>query len=158
LNYLVNGFNATAAYAAAYPKATRRTARQEGYRFLTFPDVRRFIWSRLEQAWKDRQMSGDEALGRVAMDARADMRMLFDAKGEALLPHEWPDDITNSVESFERSPNGHVKFKLASKSAARRTILEQTGKLKSPLEGGMAALARAIRGDRGLQEDEDDAG
>ena len=32
-------------------------------------------------------MSGDEALGRVAMDARADTRLLFDEKGDLLNPH-----------------------------------------------------------------------
>jgi hypothetical protein len=40
---------------------------------------------------------------------------------------------------------------------ARRTMLEQTGKLKAPLEGGISALARALRADLGLDENAADA-
>jgi len=50
-------------------------------------------------------------------------------------------------------PGGGFRVKLASKGAARRTILEQTGQLKGPLEGGVDALVRAIRGDLGEDED-----
>jgi hypothetical protein len=57
-----------------------------------------------------------------------------------------------SVEAIELKPDGAMKVKLASKSAARRTILEQIGKLKSPLEGGISVLAKARRGDLGLDD------
>jgi ubiquinone/menaquinone biosynthesis C-methylase UbiE len=39
--------------------------------------------------------------------------------------------------------DGGIKVKLAGKTMARRTILEHTGKLKSPLDGGQKAT-RAI--------------
>ena len=73
-------------------------------------------------------MSGDEALARVAQDARADIRQLFDEQGNILLPHLWPDELANSVEAVDVKAG---KVKLASKSTARRIILEQTGKLKT---------------------------
>lgn len=97
-------------------------------------------------------MDGDEALARVALDARADPRKLFGQDGKILPPAQWTDEIANSVEAFELKADGAVKVKLASKTMARRTILEQTGKLKSPLEGGISALARALRGDLGLDD------
>ena len=65
--------------------------------------------------------TGDEALARVAGDARSDIRMLFNAKGALLNPHEWPDEIAHSVEAVDLTSG---KVKLASKSNARRTILE----------------------------------
>ena len=63
------------------------------------------------------------------MDARADIRMLFDEHGCLLKPHEWPDEIANSIEAVDLKTG---KVKLASKLTARRIILEQTGKLKAP--------------------------
>jgi len=98
------------------------------------------------------QMDGDEALARVALDARADITELFDDNGKMLPPKQWPAHLRNSIEAFELKPDGGEKVKLDSKTAARRTILDQTGKLKSPLEGGISALARALRGDLGLDD------
>jgi hypothetical protein len=54
---------------------------------------------------------------------------LFDEQGNILLPHLWPDELANSVEAVDVKAG---KVKLASKSTARRIILEQTGKLKAP--------------------------
>jgi hypothetical protein len=124
----------------------------EGSRTLAKPCIRAFVDQQLRTRWKALHMDGDEALMRVALDARADPRRLFGPDGKMLRPSEWPDDITNSVEALELKVDGGIKVKFASKTMARRTILELTGKLKSPLEGGMSALARALRGDLGLDE------
>ena len=43
LNYLANGFNATAAYKAAYPAASLRSARELGHRLLTKVDIKAFL-------------------------------------------------------------------------------------------------------------------
>ena len=88
---------------------------------------------------------------RVAVDARADPRRLFGPDGKMLRPSEWPDDIANSVEALELKADGGIKVKLASKTAARRTILEHTGKLKAPLEAGLSRLERALRADLGYR-------
>ncbi len=129
LEYVCNGFNATAAYRAAHPNVTYATARMEGSRCLAHPCVRAFLDPQLQSRWKALQPDGDEALGRIALDARADLRLLFDEKGELLKPHEWPDDIANSIESVELRADGGVKVRLTGKLTARRIILEQTGKL-----------------------------
>ena len=145
VEYLSNGFNATAAYRAAHPNVTYATARMEGSRCLAHPCVRAFLDPQLQSRWKALQMDGDEALGRIALDARADLRRLFDEKGALLKPHEWPDDIANSIESVELRADGGVKVKLTGKLTARRIILEQTGKLKPSIANGVDAVAEAIR-------------
>jgi hypothetical protein len=85
-------------------------------------------------------MTGDEALARVAGDARADIRMLFDTTGNLKKPHEWPDEIADSVEQVDLAGG---KVKLASKSNARRTILEVTGKVKG--ESSVDQLVEAMK-------------
>ena len=79
-------------------------------------------------------MSGDEALGRVAMDARAAIRLLFDEKGELLSPHDWPDSVAGCVKAIQHGPYG-LKITLVDPLVALRIILEQTGKLKSTGDG-----------------------
>jgi hypothetical protein len=154
LEYLANGYNATAAYRPVYPKCSQRTAEVNGSRLLRKAEVAAFIeWERRARV-KRLHMDADEALMRVSLDARADLRKLFDATGHLIEPQYWLDDIANSVESFERKKDGSFKVKLASKTMARRTILEQTGTLRSPVEGGMSALGRALRGDLGLDDGE----
>jgi hypothetical protein len=88
--------------------------------------------------------SGDEIA--VAMDARSDVRLLFNQKGELLHPKDWPDETANSVESVDFYDTSRVKrVRLGSKTMARRTILEQTGKLKGSTGTGLDALAEAMR-------------
>lgn len=132
---------------------TNNTARVEGHKTLTNPDIKAHLAKRLSEHWASIHMHGDEALGRVAMDARADLRLLFRDDGKLLDPKDWPHEIANSIESFEQFDNGRFKVKFVSKGAARRTILEQTGKLKQSLDGGLSALARAIREDLGEADD-----
>ena len=148
LHYLQNGLNATAAYRAAYPGVTGPTACTNAYRLLRNAEIRTFLTQELGDRWKALHMSGDEVVARVAMDARADPRLLLDERGKAVSPQNWPDEIANSVETLEFHENGAVKrVKFASKSAARRTILEMMGKLKPQAGESMDALAEAIRAD-----------
>jgi hypothetical protein len=94
-------------------------------------------------------MSGDEALGRVAMDARADVRKLFNPDTGKMLPvHLWPDDIAGSVRSIKGDA---VTF--TDPLAARRIILEHTGKLKTPA-ASILTLAKILAGD--FDEEKDD--
>lgn len=146
LNYLANGFNATAAYKAAYPAAKDHTARVDGCRLLAKANVKAFISQGLEDRWKARQISGDQALARVALDATSDLRDLYGADGQILPAHLWPDDLANSIEAIEHRADGGIRVKLVSKLGARRIILEQTGKLASAA-GGLDALAAALRED-----------
>ena len=93
LAYIANGFNATAAYQAAYPKVGAATAATNGYRLLRNADVVAFLEPELQARWRDQQMNGEEALARLATQARADVRQLFDRRGQLLPPHRWPDEM-----------------------------------------------------------------
>lgn len=155
LAWLANGGNAARAYLESHPRVTYGTAAVQGHRTLNRPNVRRYISSRQRQTWKQLRMSGDEALYRVALDARADLRGLFGDDGKMLDPHLWPDDLANSIEAVSIKEDGSISVKVASKATARRIILEQTGKLRSKLEDSMSAIAKALRRDLGKDEDED---
>jgi phage terminase small subunit len=130
LAYLTNGYNATQAYLSAHPDVKNPTARVEGHRDLTKPNIQRYLASKLGNRWKAWDMEAEEASARLAQDARADLRLLFDEDGALLDPKDWPDELANSIESYEAEKG---KVKLVSKLHARRTILELTGKLKNPL-------------------------
>jgi phage terminase small subunit len=156
LHYLANGFNATQAYLSAAPGVTKKTASVEGCRYLANPKIRAYISKQQKHRWKALQMGGDEALGRVALDARADPRLLFNGT-KLLSPADWPDEVANSIETVEFDEDGNLKrVRMVSKLAARRIVLEQTGKLRSKLEDTMSALAKALRRDLGKDEEADD--
>lgn len=138
--YLGNGARA---YADSHPDCKSYNAACVGASVaLRIPKVREKIDALRLARYKRMQMEGDEALALVAMDARADIRGLYDHDGKLLPPHLWPDDIAASVEAVD-VVNGKVK--LASKSAARRTVLEQTGRIKGVGEG-LDSLAKILAG------------
>ena len=111
---------------------TAATARTNGYRLLMDADIKAFLRTQIENGWTARQMAADHALALVAGDASADPRLLFNEKGQLLAVHDWPDELAASVEGLEFHENGAVKrVRFASKSAARRTILEVSGRIGS---------------------------
>jgi phage terminase small subunit len=129
LQYLTNGFNASAAYRVAHPNCkSEKASRVEGSRTLALPSVKSYLAERLADHWGAEHMSGDEALARVARHARADIRVLYNAKGELLPVSQWPDAIAGSVKSIKDGPYGKT-ITLESPLAAQRVILEVTGKL-----------------------------
>jgi hypothetical protein len=147
LCYVANGFNATAAYKAAYPGAGARSARELGHRLLTKVDINAFIAAQINGRWRELQMAADEALARVAMAARADIRLLFDKDGHVLPPHRWPDEIAGAVEMFHLNGGGRWVIRLVNKLAALRLVLESTGRLGRKASDNADALAEAIRSD-----------
>jgi|GEM_PF-6592103 phage terminase small subunit len=149
--YLSNGFNGAGAWRSLHADASFDTCRTEGSCTLAKPHVRAYVHRQVTKAFEAAGMSGAEALGRLAQDAKSDIRELFDEYGNPLPPQHWPETIASSVEAYERTKDG-FKVKLVSKLHARRTILELTGKLKSPLSEELSVLARALRGDLGLPE------
>ena len=86
-------------------------------------------------------MQGDEALGRVACDARADIRLLFGEDNTLLPVHAWPANVAQSVKSIRPGAFG-ISITMNDSLTARRVILEVTGKLKNPLngDGDLAAI------------------
>jgi hypothetical protein len=71
--------------------------------------------------------------------------MLFDEGGKMLPVHRWPDSIARSVKAIRPTPEGWA-VTLNDSLQARKLILEQTGKLKSPL-APIADLAKILAGD-----------
>lgn len=155
LEYLSNGLNAAKAYRAAHPKANANTSKVEGHRYLTKPNVSNFIRREQKARFRRLHMDGDETLARVALDARADLAELFDQQDKMLPPSKWPQSMRNSIEQITIRPDGTTSVKLASKTAARRTLLEQSGQLRTPLDAAMTALERALRQDLGDTDDDD---
>lgn len=136
--------NGQRAWMELHKDCTPKSAREQASRLLsTNLNVRRAVDAKREDRVKRLQLDGDYALGLVARDATADIRDLFDEDGNLLKPHEWPEGIADSVESIDYEKG---KIKLVSKHAARRMILEQTGKLKT-IPDSIDALAAAIRQD-----------
>lgn len=140
LNYRANGFNASAAYKAAHPGVTDGTARTEGHRTLTNPHVAGWLRKHVGERWQQWEMSGDEAIARIAMDGRADIRLLYGADGKLLPIHDWPDEVAQSVRSYDATTG---KITLNDSASARRVIGEHSGKLKNAA-GGLGSLAEIL--------------
>lgn len=141
--YDANGGNGTKAYRASHPENQSQQAAATGaHRLLINPQIAEELARLQEARFLRLQMTGDEALARVAMDARADIRELFDDEtGKLLPPHLWPDSIASSVKAVRADGSVTLNDSLA----ARRMILEQAGKLKNPL-GAVGELARLLAG------------
>jgi hypothetical protein len=145
--YLTNGFNGAAAWREVHPDSKALgAAGVNACRKLMTASVRARLLELLDDAfWKARQVSAEEVLARVGMDATANARLLVNEEtGAPLGLHELSDEILNSVEAVEFEGDKLKKVKLASKTIARRAILEIAGKVKGA-GGGMDELAAAMR-------------
>jgi len=151
--YDSNGGNGTRAYLAAYPEMTSAAvAASSAWRLLRNEKVRDSLAALRAARWKRLAMSGDEALALVALEARVDLRELFDEKGELLPVCAWPDSVACCVKAIRPGPFG-TTIVLTDPHAARRLILEQTGALKNPIVGAAASIAKILAGNF---SDEDD--
>lgn len=142
--YDANGGNGTRAYLAAHPNcSSRKAAAVEAGRILRKPNIQARLRERDEARWKRVGMTGDEAAALVAADARADIRELYDDRGNLLPMQAWPDSIARSVKAIRPGKDG-TSIVLNDSLAARRIILEQTGRLKQA--AGVGDLARLLAG------------
>jgi Terminase small subunit len=131
---------------AAYPTCkSRAAAAAAASRLLRIVKVKEAIDALAAARWKRLAMTGDEAAALVANDARADVRQLFDENSKLLPVRDWPDSIARSVKAIRPGPFG-TTIVLNDSLAARRIVLEQTGKLKTAVGGG-GDLARLLAGD-----------
>lgn len=141
LHYLANGYKAGPAYRASHPTCKSANAVWvNGHRMLRNAKVVAFISITLVAGWKRLQMDADEALARLSMDARADIRLLFGRDGKLLPPHTWPDSIAGSVKSFQIRKNGYGSVVLHDKLAALRLILQLHGRLNHTRRQSALAL------------------
>lgn len=133
-HYDANGGNGVRAWLSSHPHSRSVVAAaQSAYQALKKPQVAAAVVALAEARYARVAMTGEEAAHLVAGDARADLRELYDEKGAILPVHLWPDSIARSVKAFRSLPDGGAAVTLNDSLAARRLILEQTGKLKSPL-------------------------
>lgn len=145
--YDANGGNGTQAYLASHPDCKSQNAAAAcASRMLRNAKVRDQINQLAAARFKRLQMTGDEALALEALSARADIRELYDEHGKLLPIKDWPDTIARCVKSVRPGPFGDTII-LEDRHAARRVVLEATGKLKNPIAAGALSLARLLTGD-----------
>jgi hypothetical protein len=128
LEYLANGYNATAAYRSVHPKCSQRTAEVNGCRLLRKAEVQTFIEREQDERGKRLRMDGDEALIAISRMARSDLRKLF--RNNRLLPvSEWPEDIADCVKALKPTPFG-TSIVLHDKLKALELLAIASGALK----------------------------
>jgi phage terminase small subunit len=157
LEYLANGYNATAAYARAYPTASRKTAAVEGWRLLRSPALRNIIAHEERKRWKRIQMDGDEALALISEAARADIADCYGEDGTLLPVRQWPKRIRRSVRSIRPGPNGDT-VQLYDALRARELMAQSAGRLNpvGTIAASLATLAQLLTGTYDREEDTDD--
>jgi phage terminase small subunit len=129
LEYLANGYNATAAYRSVHPRCSQRTAEVNGSRLLRKAEVRAFIELEQKERKKRLRMDGDEALEGITRHARADIRRLF--KDGKLLPvDQWPEEIADAVKAIKHTPSGPT-IVMYDKLKARELMAIASGALKA---------------------------
>lgn len=106
LEYVANGGNATAAYAAVHPNCQRRSCATEGYRLLRKPEIAAALHRAQDARWRELKMNGAEALALISMRARVDVGMMFDDKGDRLPVSKWPLALRLCVKSVKPGPRG----------------------------------------------------
>ena len=129
LEYLVNGYNATAAYKATHPRCTQRTAEVNGSRLLRKAEVAAFIEREKNERKQRLRMEADEALEGITRIARADIRRLFDDHGNVLPITLWPEDIADCVKALKPTPFG-VTIVMYDKLKALELMAIAGGELK----------------------------
>ena len=130
LEYLANGYNATAAYRSVHPKCSQRTAEVNGSRLLRKAEVRAFIEHEQNERTKRLRMEGDEALEGITRHARADIRRLF--KDGKLIPvDQWPEEIADAVKAIKHRPSGPT-IVMYDKLKALELMAIASGALKPP--------------------------
>ncbi|MEQ1934674.1 MAG: terminase small subunit, partial [Fimbriimonadaceae bacterium] len=130
LEYLANGYNATAAYKATHPRCrSAKAATVEGHRTLVNPRVQQFIQREIEARKQRLRMDADEALEGITRIARGDIRRLFDDQGNVLPINLWPENVADCVKGLQPTPFGW-KLVLYDKLRAFELMAIAGGKLK----------------------------
>jgi hypothetical protein len=133
-HYDANGNNGTRAWLSSHPRTKSiKAAATSAWEALNKPEIARRVDALAQVRYQKVAMSGEEAAALVAGDAKADPRDLFDEHDKMLPVHQWPDSVARSIRSVRALPDGGFAVTLNDSLAARKLILEQTGKLKSPL-------------------------
>jgi hypothetical protein len=147
--------NQIKAHQHAYPSASLKSSRAEARRLFADPriqaEIRRIIdrWTDLSSVKLERI---EHQLARVAF---ADPRLLYDAAGNLLPPHQWDADTAACVASYSETPTkeGIVrKVRLRDSHAAARTLAEMKGAFeKNKAPPGIQAMFNINIGGKQMQ-------
>lgn len=142
--YIACYFNATEAYARAYPNASRETARRNGHELLTNTDIAEEIKSRIDEC----KMSADEVLVRMAEQGQAAYSQYFMPNGTVNLAQIIADGKGHLIKSIKETKYGtNVEFYDA--HAARELLGKHHGLFKDSVEHSGETTMRVIYGDDG---------
>lgn len=130
---MAKGLSESDAYQAAFPSCrSTREAKNRGRKMARLPKIQEFL-----TALKTRSLDmADATVGKIELEmariAFSDIRQLFDAEGEILPVHQWPDDAAHAVAGYEEKvgPGGTVltrKLKLWDKPGTLATLADMRG-------------------------------
>lgn len=106
-NYFLFRFNATDAYEATYPKATRESARRLGSQLLSNIDISEEITRRL----KEKHLTADIVLHHLAEQANSDHSQYFTPNGDINIKKLIADGKGHLIHEIEPTKYGRkVKF------------------------------------------------
>ena len=120
--------NVTRAYQLAYPKSSPASACTSGHRLLRNARVREAVESGRKARLSRYGMEADEAMKRLALIGRADIRLIFDADGTILPVQEWPEEIALAVRAIKVNAFG-TSVSLENRLSALEVIASAGGKL-----------------------------
>lgn len=132
--YIGNGGNATRAYLEAYPEAKVSTARVEGCRFLTKPNIRTEIERRQGEIFKRWEMAGDEAIALLSARARLDIADLYDEDGKLLPLRELPKAVRACIKGIRRDAKGRRELVFHDALKAAELMAIATGRIRAKVD------------------------
>ena len=134
---LIANPNVTRAYMRAYPASTAASACASGHRLLRNALVKRAVEVGRKDLLDRYGMDASEAMKRIALIGRADIRQLFDERGAMLPASQWPEDLALAVKGFKKTEHG-TAVSFDSRLAALKLIAAAGGKLSRPAEATMS--------------------
>lgn len=136
------------------PKDTRHATEQAAWRLVKNREVLDYLEHLRGVAARAARITVQELAVLIAEAASADIRRLYDRKGNVLPPDQWPDDVASAVEGLESEERlepvpgvrgrkqlaGYGrKIKLTNKTAARRLAAEWLGMIGHDKADGQKA-------------------
>lgn len=141
---LVAAPNVTRAYMLAYPKCKADSAAPSGFRLLRNVQVREAVEAGRRKRLEALAMDGDEAMQRIALIARTDIRELFDEDGRILPPTAWPAELALAVKGIKDREHGR-EVTFDSRLSALEMIASAHGKLKRTVEVDSDVLSLLLK-------------
>lgn len=133
LEYIANGRNGRRAWMATHPGVKPNAADACASRALSRAKVRDRLKVLMRDTYERLQMAGDEATAMLALNARADIRELFDENGKPLPPHKWPNHIALCVKAIKPGPFGDQVI-LHDQMKARELLAIDAGRIRRRID------------------------